>query len=186
MTRLQLRPFYSPEELTRVYARPYDHTRWPDHVQRVARTARVLDDLAGVVSARTVADLSCGDGAVVGQSRHPWEMAVLGDYATTGPLEKGLVTLDPVDVYVCSETLEHLEDPDAVLRQIRDRAAHLVLTTPVGESNDANPEHYWGWGVDDLLDMLCTAGWKPRDFELFVPQVAPAHRYYTFQIWTCS
>lgn len=184
--RIQLRPFYSPGDLARLYARPYDHTRWPDHVQRVARTARVLDDLAAAVDARTVADLSCGDGAVVGQSRHPWARRVLGDYTTTGPLETGLETLDPVDVYVCSETLEHLEDPDAVLRRIRDVAAHLVLTTPAGERDDANPEHYWGWGTDDLQDMLVAAGWKPREVELFEPQVDLAFRYYTFQIWTCS
>lgn len=186
MTRKQLRQFYSPTELASVYTRTYDHTRWPDHIQRVKRTASDLDIFAAEVDARTVADLSCGDGAIVGQSEHPWTSRVLGDYITTGPLEKGLPELEPVDMYVCSETLEHLEDPDLVLRLIREKARHLILSTPVDEISDENPEHYWGWGVGDVRAMMQAAGWTPRSVDLFKPQVETIYQYYTFQIWTCS
>lgn len=186
MTRIRLRAAYTPEQLAEVYNAPYDHTRWPDHIQRVAQTVQTMDAFAAEVGARTVVDLSCGDGAVVNQSRHPWERRVLGDYTTTGPLEIGLESLKPVDMYVCSETLEHLEDPDAVLRQIREKSSHLVLTTPVDEVSGENPEHYWGWGVDDIRVMLRAAGWDPRNVDLFKPQVETVYQHYTFQIWTCS
>jgi hypothetical protein len=83
---------------------------------------------------------------------------------------------------VCSETLEHVEDPDAVLRAIRGRSWSLLLTTPHGEADDANPEHYWGWHADDLDPMLEAAGWSDRRVELFTPASVP---HYTFQIWTC-
>lgn len=186
MTRKQLRPFYRPEELERIYATAYDHTRWPDHVQRVAETIRTLDEFAHETGARSVADLSCGDGAVVNGSTRPWQRKVLGDLTTTGPLETGLGRLDPVDMYVCSETLEHLEDPDAVLRQIREKAGHLLLTTPTDEVSDENPEHYWGWGTEDIRAMLVSAGWEPRSVDLFRPEVETAFQCYTFQIWMCS
>lgn len=181
--RKQLRPFYTPQQLARVYDHPYDHTRWPDHVERVAETVRVLDDFAATVGAETVADLSCGDGAVVGQSTHPWRERHLGDYVTTGPIEKTLPGLRPVDMFVCSETIEHVEDPDGLLRAIRGRAKHLLLTTPLGEDHDRNPEHYWGWDADDMRQMLEGAGWTRNAVELFTPT---SITFYTFQMWRCS
>lgn len=181
--RRQLRPFHTPAELAAVYDKPYDHTRWPAHVERVTHTAAVLDTHADATSARTVADMSCGDGAVLAQSTHPWETVHSGDLTTTGPLELTIPALPAVDMYVCSETLEHVEDPDLVLRLIRARASHLVLTTPHGETTDDNPEHYWGWDARGLLKMLHAAGWRNCDGHLFTPTSSD---YYTFQIWTCS
>jgi hypothetical protein len=181
--RRQLRAFYTPDQLRQVYAHAYDHTRWPDHIERVTRTTAMLDALAARTAARTVADLSCGDGAIVGQSRHPWQARHLGDYVTTGPIETALDSLPPVDVFVLSETLEHVEDPDRLLARIRERARHLLLTTPHGEMDDSNPEHYWGWEADDLRPMLHAAGWKDCQVELFTPESVV---YYTFQMWTCS
>lgn len=181
--RRQLRPFYTPEQLREVYARPYDHTRWPDHVERVAKTAATLDAFAAETGTATVADLSCGDGAILAQSRHPWAERYLGDYTTTGPIETAIQTLPRVGMFVLSETLEHVEDPDALLADIRARARHLLLTTPHGETGDANPEHYWGWDTDDIRAMLSAAGWANLRVELFTP---PSCDYYTFQIWRCS
>ncbi|MGW6912603.1 hypothetical protein ACWGB8_02075 [Kitasatospora sp. NPDC054939] len=181
--RRQLRPFHSPAELARIYSRPYDHTHWPAHVERVAHTASVLDRFASSTGARTVADMSAGDGAVLAQSQHQWEAVYTGDLTTSGSLELTIPALPDVDMYVCSETLEHVEDPDLVLRLIRERAAHLLLTTPHGEKTDDNPEHYWGWDARGLLSMLHAAGWRDCDGGLFTPQSSD---YYTFQIWTCS
>ncbi|HEY9370049.1 hypothetical protein [Streptomyces sp.] len=181
--RRQLRPFYTAEQRAHLYARAYDHTRWPDHVERVAETARILDEFAAKVGASTVADLSCGDGAIVGRSAHPWRERHLGDYVTTGPIEETLPGLEPVDVFVCSETIEHVENPDWLLAQIRSKARHLLLTTPQGEEDDANPEHYWGWNADDIRAMLERAGWTDNTVDLFTP---PSIAYYTFQMWRCS
>ena len=181
--RRQLRPFYTAEQRARIYGHAYDHTRWPDHVERVARTVQVLDDFAAKTGARTVADLSCGDGAIVGQSRHPWTGRHLDDYTRGGPVEHTIQALSPVDMFVCSETLEHVEDPDGLLVEIRGKARHLLLTTPDGEDDDRNPEHYWGWDAGDLRAMLERAGWTDNTAELFTPSSVP---YYTFQIWRCS
>lgn len=65
MTRIQLRPFWSPEELSQVYSTPYDHTKWVDHRQRVARTIALGNQLCAEAYAQSASDLSAGDGAIL-------------------------------------------------------------------------------------------------------------------------
>lgn len=180
--RKQLRPFYTPSEYARVYNQTYNHTYWSDHVERVNKTIDVLDYFADWTESETVADLSCGDGAIVNGSAHPWREKILGDYTSTGPIEEAIREINHVDMFVLSETLEHIQNPDLLLRQIRVTANHMVLTTPWGEDNNQNPQHYWGWDHNDIEVMLHEAGWFNCGYELFTPV---SNDYYTFQIWTC-
>lgn len=181
--RKQLRSFYTADQLTQVYNHTYDHTFWADHRERVAKTIELLDTFAAKTDSRTIADLSCGDGAIVLGSRHPWEKVTLGDYTTTGPIEDTLYTVGHVDMFVLSETLEHVEDPDTLLAMLRVISDHLILTTPHGEDHDENPEHYWGWDSEALHEMLYSTGWTDLDCQLFTPE---SNGYYTFQMWRCS
>lgn len=178
----QLRPFHTPEELAKIYDHPYDHTVWADHVQRIEKTIQTLDFFARKMGSKTVADLSCGDGAIVRGSQHPWENIILSDLVGGGPIELTLPLLEHVDMYVCSETLEHVEDPKWLLAEARDHATAMVLSTPYAKWDDTNPEHYWAWDDYDLADMLMDAGWTSRHVDLFTPTVS---MYYTFQIWVC-
>lgn len=177
--RRKLRPFYSPEQLTEVYAQQYDHTRWADHICRIAHTANILREMKPA----SVADLSCGDGAIVTDAGC-YDIAHLGDYVSgwdyTGPIDETIHLIPEVDVFLLSETLEHVEDPDTLLRCIRGKAKRLLLSTPHGEDHSNNPEHYWGWDAAALSSMLAAAGWY-GEFELFTPPTA----YYIFQIWRC-
>ena len=178
MTRQRLRPAYSPAELANVYQQPHDASRWPDHVERVQRSIDFIRQDLGPVE--RAADLSCGNGAIIDGIEA--NVRIKGDYAPgypiTGPIEDTLAALEPVDLLICSETLEHLDDPDAVLRLARAKARCLFVSTPVGEATDENPEHYWGWGLDDIADMLFAAGFE--DLHLRVLPLG----YYTFQLWT--
>lgn len=179
--RRQLRPFYTPEELKRVYAQPHDHTRWRDHEVRVMSTL-AMTDLWAVDS---VADLSCGNGWIIDRVRFA-RKKFKGDFAPgyelTGPIEETIHKIPNVDLYICSETIEHLEDPDEVLRLIREKTSHLVLSTPIGESDDGNPEHYWGWDEDDVHDMIKDAGFAVDAHTT----LRLCHYTYDFQIWACS
>lgn len=189
MTRVQLRPFYSPEQRAALYSAPYKHAKWPEHKFRVAHTAQALREM----NPASVADLSCGDGAVVGQAGLSCPV-ILGDitpgHSFTGPIEETVSLIPGVDVFVCSETLEHVQDPDALLRAIRVTAARLLLTTPDGETHPAKPEwgnheHYWGWDTDELASMLEAAGWEPEvPVEVYAPPVD--RPYYAYQIWRCK
>lgn len=183
MTRRRLRPAYTPEELAAIYAAPHDHTRWDDHRIRVGATIEACRWFTSRGDVTSVADLSCGDGTIA----HALDVneVVLGDYAPgyayTGPIEETLERIPHVDLFVCSETLEHLDDPDTVLKQIRAKAARLVLSTPVDAGRDANPEHYWSWGRGNVEAMLTAAGFTVEVFMAVDPR--PAGRYYQFGIW---
>jgi hypothetical protein len=185
MMRKRLRPMPTDDELARLYATPHDHRRWQDHLFRVDITSAI----AGLLMAPngTVADLSCGN-AVIAKWLHETRDArtILGDFAPgyehTGPIEQTIGEIGQVDLFICSETIEHLDDPDAVLAKIRQKTDRLVLSTPDGETNDANPEHVWGWDAEVVEKMLCDAGFTP---EIHTTVDTRPIGGYCYQIWAC-
>lgn len=163
MRRDRLRPAYSPEELAVIYAVPTDSTVYDEHVERIAHIVEVLADYGPFDS---VADLSTGDGGLpkglidAGLTAGP---VYLGDFAPgyqlTGPLTETVPQLHPVDLYVLSETLEHLDDPDLVLLEIRSVAKRILLSTPDSAWDDfGNVQHYWAYDGEYLTKMLADAG----------------------------
>lgn len=176
-------------ELARLYAQPHEHDRWADHVVRVDVTiavARLLTPPGALV-----VDLSCGDGTIARTlASEVGGRTLLGDYAPgphdlTGPIEETLHALrwKQASMLVLSETIEHLDDPDAVLRLVREKCDHLVLSTPDGETDDRNPEHIWGWDSDEVRSMLLTAGFEPMIHTVL--DLRPAGFEYAFQIHVC-
>lgn len=183
MTRRRLRAAYTADELAKVYPKPHDSSHHVDHRLRVAVTIQVARSFADTYA--SAADLSCGDGLIL--SNVPAARKVFGDlapgYPISGPLEETLDELDPVDLYVCTETIEHLDDPDTVLAKIRAKANRLVLSTPVDAWKDSNREHYWAWSREDVERMLIAAGFKPTLFVALDFRVAGSD--YCFGIWGC-
>jgi len=185
VTRQRLRPAHGEAELARLYAVPHDHTKWLDHEARVAVTLAVARTMTAPV--RRAADLSCGDGAILRGIRAGTR--VFGDlapaYEVCGPLEETLTGLDPVDLYVCCETLEHLDDPDSVLKQIRAVTSLLVLSTPVDAWQDPNVEHYWAWDRAGVEGMLRQAGFTPAVYTALDLRPVGGVGSYCFGIWLC-
>jgi hypothetical protein len=185
--RVRLRPTPTAEELAKMYATPHDHRFWADHLYRVDVTSAMAALMATPYG--KVADLSCGNAMIARrlENSHGAKL-ILGDYAPgyehTGPIEETIDQIERVSLFICSETIEHLDDPDAVLAKIRRKTNRLILSTPDGENNDQNPEHLWGWDAEAVEDMLHTAG--------FIPQIhttvdtRPSGAVYSYQIWACS
>lgn len=180
MRRERLRPAWPADELARIYATPHDHRHWGDHQARVDVTIAVGCRLAGP-GVETAADLSCGNGSIL--STLPAQVRHFGDlapgYDITGPIEQTIFEIPDVDLFVCCETLEHLDDPDTVLKQIRDKTRMLLLSTPVDAWDDGNLEHYWAWDRNAVEHMLTTAGFQVAEYT----EVAPSYR---FGIWGCK
>lgn len=184
----QLRPFYTDEQLREVYNHSYDHTRWEDHIIRVAVTIHIGRWMRDHVGAQSAADLSCGDGAIL--RGLDISESVYGDLVPStqvnlnkaGPILETLEEISPVDLFVLSETLEHVEDPKTLLSDIRSKSAVLVLSTPEGETTDDNPEHYWGWDRHDIRGLLESTGWEPVVCTILDTAVPGG---YTYQIWGC-
>lgn len=185
--RVRLRPKWSDEELKKIYAVPHDHTKWKDHLQRVDATIAAANWFQNEIVFR-IADLSCGNGYIAKQVAINLDAAVLtlGDYAPgydlCGPIEQTIHEIGNQNLFILSETLEHLDDPDTVLAEIREKSERLVLSTPRGERSSSNPEHYWGWDETAIEDMLVSAGWRPQT--LTVLSFHNPMFIYDYQIWT--
>lgn len=184
--RVRLREAYGPEKLAEIYAAPHRHAKWPDHQIRVAVTIQLAHSLVGNVP--SAADLSCGDAAIV--EALGITQTHLGDYAEgyehRGPIEQTIEQIPHVDLFVCSETVEHLDDPDLVLKKIRTKTDALVLSTPVGAWNDAdrNPEHYHAWDREAVEEMLTAAGFRVVLYNEL--DLRPGGGEYSFGIWGCQ
>lgn len=200
MTRIRIRDSRPSSEEERqfymqTYPSGYHHTVWPDHVERVTASVRFINTWVtdGGLIVDSIADLSCGDATI------PRELSVLmqpdrlilGDInpqeglTVIGALPGTLEELAPqVDLYVCSETIEHMDDPDFLLQQLRMKSRYLFLSTPVSEpAHYGNTEHYWSWSVEDMGQMLEAADWSPVDHMVFLPA---SDQTYTFQFWMCA
>lgn len=181
--RVRLRPAYTDSELAGIYATPHQHSRWADHRVRVALTAQFTHLIAGPVA--SAADLSCGDGTILKALNVGTKY--FGDYAPgypiTGPLDGTIDQIPVVDLFVCCETLEHLDDPPLTLKKIRAKSRALVLSTPVDAFRDTNPEHYWAWSREGVEELLTAAGFTSQVYTAI--DFRPAGAEYCFGVWFC-
>jgi len=193
MTRTRLRPAHDPAVLALLYAVPHRHDRWPDHVARVQATVSLGRELiADTGPPEVIADLSCGDAAItraLAADADVTPRVILGDiapgYEFCGPVEKTLLMVRDVDLFICTETIEHLDDPDGVLAAIRYRARALLLSTPLAEAGASNPQHYWAWDNHDVSSMLRSAGWAPVLYRKTHWEDGNGY-VWAYQIWGCT
>ena len=186
MFRRRLRPLQTPEELKRIYSQPHDHYRYGyGHYLRVEHTITLGKWAVKDFKLNSGADLSCGNGAIL--KALPLGLKVFGDFAPgyqlTGAIEDTINEIHPVDLFICSETIEHLDDPELVLSKIRNRSRYLLLSTPIGEDDLGNPEHLWGWDTEAVEEILNATGFETvlARLELFTP----GHGY-DYQIWVAK
>ena len=163
----RLRPKWSDEELVDVYSKQYNHEQWKDHVDRIRQTVMfALIKMPRDESINTVADLSAGDGAII--NALPYETKILGDFYPAfeycGKIEDTVEQIQTVDLFILSETLEHLDNPLEVLKQIRKKTKYLLLSTPQNNWGDENPEHYWAWDKEGVEELLKESGFEPIAF----------------------
>jgi hypothetical protein len=177
----KLRRFHSSADLRKIYDHTYNSGQWPEHVRRVAFTRDLIQELVSEHGLTSLADLSSGDAEVT-KSVRGLDSRHYRDYSDHGEdilsLLNGL--LQPVDLFVCTETIEHLEAPWTVIEKIREKTKWLVLSCPNGEKNTENWEHYWSFTQNDVLDMLTQAGFtETKCHGLWEPGWN-----YDYQIWT--
>ena len=167
--RTRLRPQYSNEELAGIYTKPHNHKQFKDHIIRVEKSIELLKNFDVYDS---IADLSAGDATIINAL----------EAENKGHINQTINEIPKVDLFICSETLEHLDDPDATLKAIRKKTKYLFISTPNGEDNNSNQEHYWGWNNEDIKEMLINAGFDP-----VVYYVLDLKQYcYEFQMWICK
>jgi hypothetical protein len=181
--RVRLRPAWNEQQLAEIYSEPHKHSGWEDHRLRVAMTIAFASWFKNVNS---VADLSAGDAAIINAIGATNKY--IGDFAPgyefTGSIDETIDLIPNVDLFICSETIEHLDDPEATLRKIRKKTRALIVTTPDSEVNDGNPQHYWGWDSVGVRDLLEGAGFSPVIFNTL--QFQNPNLIYDYQFWGCE
>ena len=180
--RVRLRPAHSEQALADIYATPHEHWQWKDHQLRVQMTIAFASWFKDVSS---IADLSAGDAAIINSI--PATTRYIGDFAPgyefTGAIDETIDLIPKVDLFICSETIEHLDDPEKTLAKIRAKTKALIVTTPDSEINDGNPQHYWGWDSVGVRELLEGAGFKPIIFNTL--QFEDPNLIYDYQFWGC-
>lgn len=173
---------------------------WADHKAR----ALVTGALVAWLEPDFVLDPACGDGSVFTAANDlmPIDEAMLADIslpnyeaitrwlrphwrAWCAPIEETLAiqTDRKYDVTILTEILEHLPDPDDVLRRVRPLTKHLVASSPIMRPGqvDTNPEHRWMFDREGYEQMLAGAGYGLMQFTfLRFPTM------YDFGVWVCS
>lgn len=184
----RLRPAHTPERLAQIYAEPHDHRRWGHgHYLRVEEMKAHARAVTGI---KSVVDLSCGNGEVARSLGFPDDKTILGDFAPgypiCGPVEATIQQVPRAGVktrlMISGETLEHLDDPAAVLAAFRKKAGRLVLSTPIDNFGDSNAEHYWAWDQAGVEELMSGAGWTVDRFtDVDSREFGEPYRY---GIWT--
>ena len=180
--RTRLRPVYKDDELLNIYPKPHNHLQFKDHLLRVEKSIELLKQYN---TYKSIADLSAGDATIINSLQS--NKKYIGDYAPgyefTGHIDDTIKHIPNVDLFICSETLEHLDDPDTTLTAIRAKTKYLFISTPKGEDNHKNVEHYWGWDDQDVKDMLVKAGFDPVVYFLLELK---KDFHYDYQMWICK
>ena len=171
-------------DMAATYPAPHDHRIYGHgHHVRIEVT-KALARWHGRDCAKA-ADLSCGNGEVL--ANLPME-GTYGDFAPgwpiQGPIDETLKTIDHVDIFLCNETLEHLEHPAITLCAIREKASKLILSTPVDAWDDSNGEHLWAWDREFVEVLLHDSGWHVDGYASFDSR--PLGEPYNYGMWAAS
>jgi len=159
---------WGEDEMNGLYRNGMD---WSVFVQ-AERDEGTIELGTSLENVESVADMSAGGSRITPMiASHYGVIPYLGDYGDAygyqfqGTLQQTVPALPPVDLFVCSETIEHLTNPDADLALIRDKARTLLLTTPIWEEpHMVSHGHLWTWRREDVEKMLADVGFTPLRF----------------------
>lgn len=166
----------APGYFHRVRSRHYDDTHNTDGWQKEVYIAAA--DLMRKLNLRTVYDVGCGSGYKL--------ITLLGEYETIGfDVEETVaflkhkypgrkwrsvsfddMSIEPADLVICSDVLEHVSDPDALIKFLHHVVGqYLILSTP--ERNllyrtlsprrrgpPGNPTHFREWTFRELNEYI--------------------------------
>ncbi len=165
------------------------HLEQPIHRGRLHRTAQLTHDVVDQIrddprDPVTIVDLGCGDGGLLSLLRRIPGAHVYGyDFQPSnveGWTERSLLQctrrlnfiaewdeVRDADIYVCTEVLEHLEDPHELVRWVAARNAWFIASSPVDEhAGSIDGCHNWAWDADGYRALLEQAGftWTHHEF----------------------
>lgn len=194
MRRERVHPTYTDAEFAELYGLPWQQAEpWHPHLINCPNpwVAWELTIAMGKGFGRvsSIADLSCGDGTVAKALADTWQAKLLlGDYAPgykiQGPISETIHQIPMVDLFVCTNTIEHLEEPDRDLALIRQHCRGLLLSAPLEEWEEPSSGHYWAWDREAVEEMVVKAGFAVSGF-VYVDLTPFWEPHVKHGIWAC-
>jgi SAM-dependent methyltransferase len=193
----QIKPGYVCNEIRSIPGTP--RAQQDRHLSSVAQyyVYKAALSLSRGIAARRILDVGCGMGLKLKEFFYD-EFEVFGVDAPPGVCEarkempKGVFIeedlqnprfglkehLSKADIIVCADVVEHVEDPDAVLKFIREFAGpktFILLSTPErdllhGPSNNQprNPFHVREWNFSEFSAYLRTSGFEIESHKIIL------------------
>jgi len=140
------------------------------HRERL-HTAAALVAHAVEQGAKSVVDIGCGDGgllSLIGTLVDCWGYDLMPSNVAAANRERYVQVWhkdfvhEPIrwaDLAVCTEVLEHLQDPHKMVGLIATNARWVVASSPAEETPESHDEvHAWAWDVDGYRAMFESAG----------------------------
>lgn len=98
-------------------------------------------------------------------------------YCPAEELTQKILDLGPFDAVVCAEVIEHVAEPEALLKQCERASKRVLITTPDGAydgKQEHNPSHVAAWSQRELGRLIVPRG---RLVELHkIPHPAPGEQ----------
>jgi hypothetical protein len=184
---------YTEDELYKLYEQvggPKNNTVPREPVEHNTHPNVAISLGLGLGKLDSIADMSAGAAEIPRGIAEASDIEpLLGDYAEgyeyRGKLGDTVPQLGVVDLFVCTETLEHLDDPFEDLKLIREHCEHLLVTTPIDEPEDEESwGHMWVWSKSDVDMLLTEAGFETLAFVLL--DMRPLwYDHCAFGMWIC-
>lgn len=147
------------------------------HESRLKAAASAAAFYAHQVGTTTICDVGSCDGGLLDLLPEPYRSSSFGYDVIDSSIEyandvRGVnVTWANVveskrtplaEVIVCTEMLEHLEDPHGFLRDLKSRGVvYGVFSSPKNETADHHEwNHAWAWDREGYAKMFEDAGWE--------------------------
>lgn len=197
--RRQRRGYYTDEQIAADYGatpvpldatdpRGYDHGNLANCKNRFIHQNVEVAFGEGFGKVKSIADMSAGDARVPRSlAEYSGIEPLLGDYFAgyqfQGTLQETLPQIGVVELYVCTNTIEHLNDPDADVKLMREHCENMLLSCPIDEY-DAGGQHLWFYSREGVEDMFHEAGFSQQAYcEL---DENPVWEHFKFGIWALS
>ena len=156
------------------------HLEEPGQRERLTATADMVRSAAASTGAREFVDLGCGDGGLLqlvgdafdaawGYDLQPANIDHARDVRKVDArlLDMEGPGIDWAPFAACTETLEHLVDPHAYVREIAAHADRLVASSPAFETPGSHYEyHLWAWDAAGYRALMEQAGYTVKAHRL--------------------
>jgi SAM-dependent methyltransferase len=140
------------------------------HIERLLKAVEMVEQAISM-GGKTVVDLGCGDGGLLyllkQQGIEAWGYDLMPtniDYAVNVRGVNARYTnfnadqIEYADITVMTETLEHMEDPHSVVKNLPSK--YLVASSPYNENDINHYEHHlWAWDPEGYKHLLENNGY---------------------------